>query len=212
MWEELVGVASWWSVLWVTGGDFNAVRFPSERLGSMHFTPAMHGFSDFIFSCGLRDIPLEGGLFTWSNNRVNEAMSRIDRFLYSDEWDDLFPSILQKRLPRILSDHFPIILECGDFSRSRRPFRFENMWLKADGFKERVKEWWNSYTFYGIPGFIMACKLKVVKVDLKKWNEEVFGNVGVKINKLISELVELDALADLRPHRSGKSEEGCDCS
>jgi endonuclease/exonuclease/phosphatase family metal-dependent hydrolase len=199
MWEELAGVASWWGVPWVTGGDFNAVRFPSERLGSMHFTPAMHGFSDFISSCGLRDIPLEGGLFTWSNNRVNVAMSRIDRFLYSDEWDDLFPSILQKRLPRILSDHFPIVLECGDFSRSRRPFRFENMWLKADGFKERVKEWWNSYTFYGTPGYIMACKLKALKVDLKKWNEEVFGNVGVKINKLMSELVELDALADLRP-------------
>uniref|UniRef100_A0A2N9F8S0 Uncharacterized protein n=1 Tax=Fagus sylvatica TaxID=28930 RepID=A0A2N9F8S0_FAGSY len=199
MWEELAGVASWWGVPWVIGGDFNVVRFPSERLGSTHFTPAMHGFSDFISSCGLRDIPLEGGLFTWSNNRANVAMSRIDRFLYSDEWDDFFPSILQKRLPRILSDHFPIILECGDFSRSRRPFRFENMWLKADGFKERVKEWWDSYIFYGTPGYIMACKLKALKVDLKKWNEEVFGNVGVKRNKLMSELVELDAVADLRP-------------
>uniref|UniRef100_A0A2N9II99 Uncharacterized protein n=1 Tax=Fagus sylvatica TaxID=28930 RepID=A0A2N9II99_FAGSY len=170
MWEELAGVASWWGVPWVIGGDFNVVRFPSER-----------------------------GLFTWSNNRANVAMSRIDRFLYSDEWDDFFPSILQKRLPRILSDHFPIILECGDFSRSRRPFRFENMWLKADGFKERVKEWWDSYIFYGTPGYIMACKLKALKVDLKKWNEEVFGNVGVKRNKLMSELVELDAVADLRP-------------
>uniref|UniRef100_A0A2N9FSY0 Integrase catalytic domain-containing protein n=1 Tax=Fagus sylvatica TaxID=28930 RepID=A0A2N9FSY0_FAGSY len=83
------------------------------------------------------DIPLEGGLFTWSNNRVNAAISRIDFFLYSDNWEDVFPTILQKRLPRILSDHFPIILECGDFSRGRRPFRFENMWLKAEGIKER---------------------------------------------------------------------------
>ena len=31
------------------------VRFPSERLGSNYFTTAMHGFSDFISSCGLRD-------------------------------------------------------------------------------------------------------------------------------------------------------------
>ena len=73
------------------------------------------------------------------------------------------------------------------------------MWLKADGFKERVKEWWDSYIFYGTPGYIIACKLKALKVDLKKWNEEVFGNVGVKKNKFISELVELDAVADLRP-------------
>jgi hypothetical protein len=32
MWEELAGVASWWGVPWVIGGDFNVVRFPSERL------------------------------------------------------------------------------------------------------------------------------------------------------------------------------------
>jgi hypothetical protein len=203
MWEELAGVASWWGVPWVIGGDFNVVRFPSERLCATHFTPAMHGFSDFISSCGLRDTQLEGGLFTWSNNRANAAMSRIDRFLYSDEWDGLFPKIQQKRLPRILSNHFPILLECGDFSRGRRPFRFENMWLKADGFKERVKEWWDSYIFYGTPSYIMACKLKALKVDLKKWNEEVFGNVGVKKNKLMSELEELDALADLR-HLTGE--------
>ena len=199
MWEELADVASWWGVPWVIGGDFNAVRFPSERLGSTRFTPAMYGFSDFISSCGLWDILLERGLFTWSNNRENVAMSRIDRFLYSDGWEDFFPTISQKRLPQILSDHFPIILECGDFSRGRRPFRFETMWLKADGFKERVKEWWDSYIFYGTPSYVLASKLKALKGDLKKWNEEVFGNVGVKKNKLMSDLLELESLADFRP-------------
>ena len=139
----------------------------------------MHDFSDFISSCSLRDIPLEGGLFTWSNNRVNVAVSHIDRFLYSDNWEDLFPTIIQKRLPRLLSDHFPIILECGDFSRGKCPFRCENMWLKVDGFKERVQRWWDAYIFQCTPSYIVACKLKALKTDLKKWNEEVFGNVGV---------------------------------
>uniref|UniRef100_A0A2N9FMM0 Reverse transcriptase domain-containing protein n=1 Tax=Fagus sylvatica TaxID=28930 RepID=A0A2N9FMM0_FAGSY len=36
------------------------------------------------------------------------------------------------------------------------------MWLKADGFKEKV-EWWDSYIFYGTPSYIMACKLKALK-------------------------------------------------
>jgi len=27
------------------------------------------------------------------------------------------------------------------------------------------------------PSFILACKLKALKIDLKNWNEEVFGNV-----------------------------------
>ena len=59
---------------------------PTERSGADQFTPAMNDFSEFIFSFGLRDIPLEGGRYTWSNNRENAAMSRIDRFLYSSDW------------------------------------------------------------------------------------------------------------------------------
>ena len=30
LWEELAGIHSWWNVAWCIGGDFNAVRFPSE--------------------------------------------------------------------------------------------------------------------------------------------------------------------------------------
>ena len=40
---------------------------------------------------------------------------------------------------------------------------------------ERVKEWWDSYIFVSSPSYIMACKLKALKMDLKKWNEEVLG-------------------------------------
>jgi len=39
---------------------------------------------------------------------------------------------------------------------------------------------------------VFARKLKALKIDLKKWNEEVFGNVGVqkkKLEKSLSELV-----------------------
>jgi hypothetical protein len=42
---------------WCIGGDFNATRFPSEKLGGQHFTPAMTDFSEFISSCELLDPP-----------------------------------------------------------------------------------------------------------------------------------------------------------
>jgi exonuclease III len=144
LWDELAGIRSWWGVPWVVGGDFNVVRFPSERFGSVGFSPAMHDFSDFIFANGLIDIPLSGGNFTWSNNREVASMSRIDRFLYTADWEEGFITISQKRLVRLTSDHFPVMLECGSVPRGRRPFRFENMWLKADGFLERVRDWWGS--------------------------------------------------------------------
>lgn len=31
LWEELVGLISWWDLPWYIGGDFNVTRFPSER-------------------------------------------------------------------------------------------------------------------------------------------------------------------------------------
>ena len=113
MWEELGGLASWWDIPWCLGGDFNVIRYPIERLGAMRFTSTMNAFSEFISSYGLLDIPMEGGRFTWSNNREAEAMFRIDRFLYSPGWEEAFPTITQRSLSRILSDHFPILLECG---------------------------------------------------------------------------------------------------
>ncbi len=88
LWDELFGLSSWWDSPWCVGGDFNVTRFPTERLGADHFTSAMNDFFEFIFFLGLMDIPLEGGRFTWCNNRENAGMSRIDRFLYTGEWED----------------------------------------------------------------------------------------------------------------------------
>jgi hypothetical protein len=36
---------------------------------------------------------------------------------------------------------------------------------------DRVRLWWASYTFQGSPSFVLAKKLKALKVDLKLWNE-----------------------------------------
>jgi hypothetical protein len=159
----------------------------------------MNDFSEFIFSLGLMDIPLEGLRYTWSNNCENSAMSRIDRFLYISEWEDRYPTVVQRRLPRLLSDHFPIMLESGEFLKGNRPFCFENMWLQAEGFGEMVKGWWDSYQFEGTPSFILAKKLKALKLALKKWNYEVFGHVGHKRQQLMSELNQFDVLVEDRP-------------
>ncbi len=32
LWEELSGVFYWWDVPWCVGGDFNMVRYPTERM------------------------------------------------------------------------------------------------------------------------------------------------------------------------------------
>jgi uncharacterized protein YydD (DUF2326 family) len=72
------------------------------------------------------------------------------------------------------------------------------MWLKSDGFVNQVKTWWMSYEFYGLPSYVLANKLKALKADLKKWNEEVFGDVGKKKNELLEGIQELDLIEECR--------------
>lgn len=56
----------------------------------------------------------------------------------SKEWDGHFSRTVWCVLPRLVSDHFPILLDGGEL-RGTLPFRFENMWLKEEGFKELLK-------------------------------------------------------------------------
>jgi hypothetical protein len=61
-----------------------------------------------------------------------------------------------------------------------------------------VKQWWDSYSFQGTPSYILACKLKALKQDLKKWNEEVFGSVERNKRKLFEELQAFDSIESSR--------------
>ena len=110
MWEELIGLITWWDLPWCLGCDFNIICFPSEWLGAASYSRAMYGFSDFISLHGLMDIPMAGGLYTWSNSSL---ASRLARFLFSPLLADHFTQFSQKRMSRVLLDHFPILLEGG---------------------------------------------------------------------------------------------------
>ena len=62
----------------------------------------MTDFADFIADQGLMDLPLAGGVSTWSNTM---SWSRLDRFLVSPEWEMNFLGLIQKKLLRVCSDH-----------------------------------------------------------------------------------------------------------
>ncbi|KAG6652617.1 hypothetical protein CIPAW_05G018700 [Carya illinoinensis] len=85
---------------------------------------AMSEFSDFISELQLVDLQMVGGDCTWSNGR---AWSRLDRFSVSASWEALFLELKQKRLQRIVSDRYPILLDCGGIVSGKIYFKFENM-------------------------------------------------------------------------------------
>jgi hypothetical protein len=78
-----------------------------------------------------------------------------------------FSRVSQRRLPHLLSDYYPLLLDCGVRRLGRGSFKFENMWLQVEGF-EHEKRWWRSYIYEGTSSFVFAQKLKALKIDLKK--------------------------------------------
>ncbi|RVW87760.1 Transposon TX1 uncharacterized 149 kDa protein [Vitis vinifera] len=153
-------------------------RFPSERSRVGRLSGPMRRFSEVLDELALRDMPLQGGPYTWSGGLNGQSWSRLDRFLISEDWENHFSGVSQCTLPRPVSDHFPILLDGGGVRRGPIPFRFENMWLKEEGFKELLRGWWQGFNCSGSYSFVLSEKLKALKVKLKSWNKEVFGKVG----------------------------------
>ena len=116
-----------WPMVLCLVRDFNIIRYPSEILGCESFSPTMFAFSDFIESNSLVDLPLEGASFTWFRDSSIPSMSRIDSALVPLDWEEHFENISQQVLPRVISDHYPLLLEAGVVRQGRSAFKFENM-------------------------------------------------------------------------------------
>jgi hypothetical protein len=70
--------------------------------------------------------------------------------------------------------------------------------LKEEGFVEKVRDWWGSFSFEGYPSFVLAMKLQALKGEIKKWNSEEFGNVVARNKAWAEELELLDSYEEGR--------------
>ncbi|RVX08235.1 hypothetical protein CK203_017631 [Vitis vinifera] len=169
-----------------------------ERSRQGRLSGAMRNFAQTVDDLELIDLPMQGGIATWSGGRNNQSWARLDRFLVTQQWLDMFSGVAQCRMHRPTSDHFPILLMGGGLRRGPTPFRFENMWLKMDDFKGLLRGWWQGIEARGRASFRLAYKMKVVKQNIKVWNREVFGRVEVNKNSALQQLEHWDGVESER--------------
>lgn len=191
-WEEVAGLFGLCGPKWCLAGDFNVVRFVSEKSNGGRGTRSMSVFNDFISEANLCDPPLLNAKFTWSNMRDAAVWRRLDRFLFSADWEECFPNVRQCALTRVTSDHCPIELNTNSLKWGPGPFRVENMWLKHPSFKENFTGWWETDSGPGWEGFKFMNKLRGVKTKLKVWSKEVFGDVLMEKKSVEMKIKELD--------------------
>ncbi|XP_045831047.1 exodeoxyribonuclease-like [Trifolium pratense] len=116
LWDSLsMRIQASWREMVCVCGDFNAARHVDERRsvrGSQRSVDHIP-FNRFIEDNNLVDLPLVGRKFTWFRGD-GLSMSRLDRFLLSEEWCLTWPNCKQVARLRGLSDHCPLVLSANE--------------------------------------------------------------------------------------------------
>lgn len=126
---------------WAIGGDFNVIASLEEYSGrSSPDSAAITDFTTCITDCQFLDIPVSGGLYTWTGMRPNgRVWKRLDRVLVNSDWLSSFPTSCAQLLPRTTSDHAPILFKVGQSTDVlAKPFRFQNFWLHRPDFLAEI--------------------------------------------------------------------------
>jgi len=130
LWESLLGRLKQLRGQWVyVCGDFNEVRSRDERHPSRDASFSLDSslFNHFIDDNVLIDLSLCGHNYTWFKGD-GTTMSRLDRFLLSEEWCLLWPNCVHETHLWGLSDHFPLILSVDEENWDPRPTRMLICW------------------------------------------------------------------------------------
>lgn len=184
LWEAMEDFSSGVRLPWMMIGDFNDVSSSVEKWGVANVSiNRCVRFNSMIANCGLSDLGFQGPSYTWTNRRHGglRIHERLDRALANADWRILFPEAIVKHLPRFYSDHCPILVQCKEevyiqckeevyTDASKRPFRFQAMWLKHEEAPDYIVNCWQK-----VEGDLVT-KSNLLVAALRKWNDEIFGN------------------------------------
>ena len=175
LWDYLARLRNSISHPWILMGDFNDILLPSEVKGGAFYASRAKAFTDMMENCQLVDMGAYGNKFTWfrSGQNSNSIAKRLDRALADINWRNAFPDAFVENLPRLQSDHSPIVLHCGGSipPKALRPFHFQAAWIGHAEYGRIVQEAWNKGNRDVIRG------LNEVRQDSLSFNKDTFGNI-----------------------------------
>lgn len=119
---------------WAIIGDFNLIYQATDKNNQNLDRRWMNRFRCFLEDLELREFDLHGRRYTWSNERRQPMLVRLDRWFHSGDWDELFPNCLLRAGTSLASDHCPILLHSNLLAPRCFRFRFEALWTKFDSY------------------------------------------------------------------------------
>lgn len=122
--EELREVRGHCHGPWVLGGDFNMI-YSAEDKNNDNLNRAMMGrFRRFVNDSDLKEIPLLGRRYTWSNKREAPTLVMLDQVLCTADWENMFPNCILHSQATQISDHCPLLLSLTAGGIGKKRFHF----------------------------------------------------------------------------------------
>ncbi|XP_070049980.1 uncharacterized protein [Nicotiana tomentosiformis] len=174
LWQEIRKISSIVVGPWAIMGDFNCVLHKEDIIGRHVVMSEIKEFRACVADCGLQKLRSSGAYFTWNNKQEghDRVYSKIDRVLVNTEWISLLPISEVHYMNEGLYDHCPAIVNWDNGNhRSRRQFKYYNMWTMVHDFKEKVKGSWDTGTaedkLYQVVGKMNGLKAVLLKLNRK---------------------------------------------
>ncbi|KAI9084388.1 hypothetical protein K1719_033730 [Acacia pycnantha] len=187
IWGELESIAGEVAEPWLLVGDFNEIRSPLEQRGGGRINEVRcKKFNDWIEGCSLMDMEASGPFFTWKGPKwdgLERVFKRLDRCLCNVLWHEKFGEAVVRVIPKICSDHHPLLVCTAKDNREfrKRQFRFEAAWQMHEGFEEVLRNSWKGKE-------ATHEKLTTLQQDLMGWNKEIFGKIEGRKRRILNRL------------------------
>lgn len=181
--QELREVRAGCAGPWLIGGDFNLIYQVANKNNGRINLRSMNMFRRLLDDLELQELHLQGRLYTWSNERDDPTLERIDRVFATEEWLDLFPDHNLRALASECSDHAPLLLRTCCVFKSFQRFRFENIWPKYEGCLQTIEAAWTCpWPDGSMDAFrTLDYKLRNTAIALKRWSAKHVGSVRLQL-------------------------------
>ena len=183
---------------WLVNGDFNQIYRARDKNRANVDRGRLVRFRNTLNTCNLKEIHLQNRKFTWSNERADPTLCKLDGFFCNDEWDIDFGSHILHALSSSLSDHCPLLLANDDGPRRPKSFRFENHWTKMPGFQKVVVDAWNEQSVHLEPYQRLFHKLKTTGRRLRTWSKSLFAKSKIQMHMALEVILRLDLAQEQR--------------
>ncbi|XP_061351224.1 uncharacterized protein LOC133296287 [Gastrolobium bilobum] len=187
LWDELRNLSDTIMGPWILGGDFNEIAYSHEKKGGVAVDPSKCAkFASILNECQVADLECDGSPFTWQGPKwgnTGRIYKRIDRVVANIEWRFLFDDARVSSLPRLFSDHNPLLSKLLEDHRNngKKPFCFFAAWQEHHLFKDFLQTKWDH-------GFDLPYMLQRLVPDIKEWNKRIFGNIDRRKSSIMKRI------------------------